>query len=133
MYCRKCDRDDVSGFHKCFTPWGGNIRPLKKRPHPNTPLARRLAKLYEECYEEPFPGGITNAMIQRDQAAIRAYRDTGAWVWSLGVIDSNPGFCHDFGSGYPATKCVKDKYLIEISGTTDSHMSCFVEAFPDPD
>lgn len=132
MYCRRCDRDDVGGFHRCFMPFSRNpIRPLKKRPNPNTPLARKLAKFYEECFEQPFPGGITNARISRDQSAIRAYKDAGAWVWSLSPINTDLGFCHDFGSDYTATRCGKDKHLIEISGLTDSHMSCFVEAFPE--
>lgn len=80
----------------------------------NTPLARRLAKLYEIAYDEPFPGGISNAAISRDQLAIRAYKDAGSWVWSLKSIDREHLFkVRDFGSNYAATKCLKDIRWIE--------------------
>lgn len=113
MYCKRCDKDNVGSFHRCF--WYGFklVRPLKKRPHPNTPLAKKLATYYEECYEKPFPGGIQNARVKRDDLAIRAYKDAGAWVWSLWTIDHSFGNCREFGSEYRATECAKNKLLIK--------------------
>lgn len=94
-------------------PGFNQIRAMKKRPTQNTPLARRLARLYELAYQQHFPGGIKNAKINRDQLAITAYRDCGAWVWSLFVIDSTAGYPRAFGSPYPARECVKDRTKIE--------------------
>lgn len=130
-YCRKCKKK-VGGFHKCFTPWGGSVRPLKSEPNPNTFLARKLAKYYEECFEEEFPGGIGNARIFRDQLAIRAYKNAGAWIWSLDVINSDHGYPREFGSSYTATDCAKDKYKILItclsnSGSMSSDEHAFIK------
>lgn len=108
MYCPRCDKDDVGNFHKCFMPGMGQIRGLKAKPTRNTILARKLATMYEQFYKEIFPGGIDNARIDRDHLAIRAYKDCGAWVWSLWVIDSSHGYPKEFGSGFPATECAKD-------------------------
>ena len=112
MYCKRCDRDDVGHFHRCFIGLN-SVRPLKKKPTKNTPLARRLAKHYEEAIG-PFPGGIDNAQIFRDQSAIVAYRDAGSWVWCLESIDSKYGMVWGFGSQWTATECAKDKTLIEM-------------------
>lgn len=113
-YCKRCDKENVGSFHRCFMPGFNQIRPMKRKPSRNTPLARRLARLYESAYNEPFPGGVQNAQIKRDQLAIKAYRCDGAWVWNLAVVNSND-FCHcrEFGSPWPATICAKDRTKLE--------------------
>jgi hypothetical protein len=114
-YCRRCDLEDVGYWHRCFVRTIPLIRPLKKRPEkdPNTRLARKLASMYEAYYEEPFPGGVTNATVRRDQLAINCYRDSGAIVWSLDSRSDQ--YMHNvrfWGSSSPATQCAKDANLI---------------------
>lgn len=110
MYCRRCDKDDVGSFHRCFMPGATSrtIRPLKQRPQPNTPLSRKLARIYEQELGEKFPGGIENAVVKREGSAITPgyVRSQGAWVWSLGVIDGDRRL-HEFGSQQAATFCAK--------------------------
>ena len=81
----------------------------KERSRKNTPLAQRLAKIYEEHFNEPFPGGIENACIQRTYAG-HHQRSGGAWSWCLQKINSDipNGLVRDFGSQYPAKEAVKD-------------------------
>jgi len=117
MYCRRCDKDDVGNFHRCFVYGKKTVSPLKRRPEPkdrNTPLARKMAKLYELKLGEKFPGGIENAQIDKDYLAMYAYRSDGAWVWSLSSIDISKGIPDDFGSVWAATKCAKDPRLIYL-------------------
>jgi len=114
-YCRRCDKEDVGYWHRCFVASYPLIKPLKKRPekNPNTRLARKLATLYEEYYEEPFPGGIENAYIERDQLAITCYKDSGSMIWSLrSKNDEYLLNVHYWGSGSTATECAKDIKLI---------------------
>ena len=51
----------------------------------NTPLARKIARIYEQRIG-PFPGGVTNACICRQYPG-RNQRAAGAWSWQLGVIE----------------------------------------------
>lgn len=104
MYCRRCDKDDVGAFHRCFVNSRPAVRPLKQRPNPNTPLARKLAKIYESECGEKFPGGIDNAKIVREQMGMsEAWRHHGSWVWTLAAIDG-AHIC-EFGSQRTAKEC----------------------------
>ena len=78
----------------------------------NTPLACRLAVEYERMSGEPFPGGPTNAYIQRTHAGYWQ-RAEGYPSWNLMPIDSSYGWPMVFGSQWPATEAVKqpDKCL----------------------
>ena len=117
MYCKRCDREDVGNFHRCFVYGNPTIRPLKRKPVPkdrNTPLARKMAKLYESILGDKFPGGLENAQIDKDYLGMGAYRSDGAWVWFLSSIDLNKGIPQSFGSSWAATKCAKNPQLIEL-------------------
>ena len=114
MYCKRCDRDDVGSFHRCFVLGKKLIRPLKSKPTRNTRLARKLAEIYKELIGEEFPGGIGNAMIMRDYLGMTSYRSDGAWTWSLISIDIHKGLPRDFGSPWAATKCVKNTKLLDV-------------------
>ena len=76
----------------------------------NTVLAQKLAGIYEQ-YLGGFPGGITNARIQRTRAG-HWLRSAGAWSWFLRIIDNQYGHPIDFGSQYPAKECVTAHYKI---------------------
>ena len=83
----------------------------------NTLLARRLAAHYERMSGEPFPGGPTNAYIQRTYAGYWQ-RAEGYPSWNLMPIDSSYGLPLAFGSQAPATEAVKDpqELFIETRG-----------------
>lgn len=105
-YCKRCDRENVGSFHRCFIGMNA-IRPLLKRPNPNTKLARRLAELYEYFTGYAFPGGIRNAKIISSGRLSGDDASLGYWKWHLGVIDASNGYPIDFGSTETATVCGK--------------------------
>ena len=77
----------------------------------NTILACKLAEFYESHFSEDFPGGITNAFIQRTYAG-HWQRSAGAWSWHLRAIDNQYGTVRDFGSAYSASECLEQNDLI---------------------
>lgn len=117
MYCRRCDKEGVGSFHRCFVPGATSrsIRPLQHRPKPNTPLARKLAKIYECEVGVPFPGGIENARIVREAKGMsHAYRHHGSWVWYLNTIDGQTA--DELGSQWTAVECAKAGKVSEYCG-----------------
>ena len=73
----------------------------------NTPLARKLAKIYEK-HIGPFPGGIHNACIERLRPG-HHQRSAGAWSWMLGWINEVDGkSVAEFGSQYSAKEAIED-------------------------
>lgn len=78
----------------------------------NTQLARRLARLYERVFDEPFPGGIENAAIERTRAG-HWQRSSGAWSWFLCSIDTVYGVVRHFGSAFPAREAERDPRLLD--------------------
>lgn len=86
-----------------------------QRKTQNTELARKLAVLYESMVEQPFPGGIENAFVDRLYPG-HWQRSEGAWSWCIGSISSrwrqDHDFPCDFGSQFPAKLCVKQPELI---------------------
>ena len=85
----------------------------------NTPLARKLAGLYEEMVGSPFPGGVENAYVCRTYAGYWQ-QASGAMSWSLECInnvgddDGHTLAPCSFGSQHPATNCIKDTSLLEF-------------------
>ena len=75
----------------------------------NTPLARRLARIYTELVG-PFLGGKKNACIERLYPG-HWQRAQGAWSWMLLTIDGSHVL--DFGSGRPAREAAGDPQKIE--------------------
>ena len=83
--------------------------------HKNTPLARRMARLYEEKVGAPFPGGIENACIYRSYAGYWQ-RAEGAKLWWLDLmdlLDSRRNALISFGSIWPAKEAVLDPDKLE--------------------
>lgn len=127
MYCKRCDRDDVGNFHRCFIGLNA-IRPLKKRPNPNTKLVRRLAELYEYFTRFSFPGGIRNARIISNGRLSSDAAAEGTWSWYLASIDSSYGNPYYFGSTYTATECAKQPVVkLEILFYNGEHELCIKE------
>jgi hypothetical protein len=118
-YCKLCDKM-TGAYHRHF--FTNMVRPLKKKPNPNTRLARKLAKIYEEIFQRNFPGGISNAKVVR--LAQEGYGDAGAWKWCLEQIEIK-GLCLDFGGQGRATDCVKYKieHFIDRTGSCDIWVS----------
>lgn len=87
-------------------------RPARQRV--NTPLSRRLARMWEQETGQPLPGGIENACIQRTRAG-HWQRSAGAWYWFLYtiVIDGAQHAIPEMGSQWPARECVKDPSLLD--------------------
>lgn len=104
-YCRRCDKDGVTGSHRCFYGFNAIIA-LKKKPNLNTPLARKLAKLYEKITGHCFPGGIENAKIISYGRVSSADLSCGNWKWRLGAISGNRSPIN-FGSTDTATNIGK--------------------------
>ena len=80
--------------------------------HNNTPLARSLARLYEEKTGQPFPGGVENAYIQRSYAGYWQ-RASGAMSWYLEPIhredeDGKTLMPRTFGSQWGVRDALKD-------------------------
>lgn len=83
----------------------------------NTPLARKLAIMYKEYYDEDFPGGVKNAFILRHRPG-HWQRSSGAISWSLESISvfwkQDHNHPRNFTSCYKAKDTVKNKELINI-------------------
>ena len=69
-------------------------------------LARRLAAEYERMSGEPFPGGPTNAHIQRTYAG-HWQRAEGYPSWNL-MPSTSATAPLAFGSQWPAAEAVED-------------------------
>jgi len=82
----------------------------------NTESARKLARIYNEMVETPFPGGEENAFIQRLYPG-HWQRSSGAWSWLLSARASawqqDQQYPLEFGSQYTVKQCLADNKLIE--------------------
>ena len=83
----------------------------KSRQKVNSPLARRLARIYEKEGGLPFPGGERNATISRTNAGSNQ-RSEGAWSWQLDPIDTSHGHPLPFGSQWPAREAVENTEML---------------------
>lgn len=109
MYCKRCDKEGVTNWHPCFH--GSNaIISLESKKKLNTPLARKMAKLYEHYTGYKFPGGITNAKIYSNRGMGSYAASEGTWSWYLMSIDESFGYPYNFGSCDTATHCSKQSY-----------------------
>jgi len=82
----------------------------------NSVNARKLAAIYENVFEEPFPGGLENAFIERYYLG-HWQRSSGYVEWTLQSRsqrwhqDNNAP--HPFGSQETVKNCLKNPELID--------------------
>lgn len=104
MYCRRCKKDNVGGFHKCFNSLltKNAIIPLDKPPDETKRISYRLLERLKE----------QKSLVIKEEASIeRLYpghwqRSAGAWLW---YIKNN--FPFEIGSCYTMKECLESKYL----------------------
>ena len=91
------------------------------RERKNTPLARRIAGLFEQHRGHSIPGGPDNACIERTYVGYHQ-KGAGMWSWTLQCVDGQyvkPAL----GSEWPATEVVKgiahDPKLADVMLMTD--------------
>ena len=82
----------------------GYLRPKKRKMNQNTPLARKVARVFEHFGHE-IPGGPENACIRRTYAG-HWQKTNGAWLWELACVD-NSFLIYSMGSTDRATDVVK--------------------------
>lgn len=104
MYCSRCDRDNVGGFHRCFNSvlTRNAIYPLKKRPDKKKRISfRLLERLRQEIDLYIAP----DAVVERYYPGTHQ-RSSGAFLW---------GVKHDsivsIGSCYTMKECLGAKEL----------------------
>ena len=102
MYCKRCDRDDVGGFHRCFNALRTRnpIIALKNRPDVGKRLSSKLMLRIRKHPELRIDSG---AYVKR---LFPGYwqRSEGAWLWA--VEENGIG---EIGSSYTMKDCFDAK------------------------
>lgn len=83
MYCRRCDKDDVGSFHRCFTIYSKNpIKPLLEKPDIKNRISYRLLKrIRKELGIIPRPLNKNEPVILRSLRTGHHQKSQGAFSW----------------------------------------------------
>lgn len=106
MYCRRCDKEDVGGFHRCFNTLLTRkaILPLEKKPDKSKRISVRLLERLRGMEE-------LDGLIKPDAVVERLYpgywqRARGAWLWHVRQDSVNA-----VGSSYTMREILEAKEL----------------------